>query len=268
MERLVSLAHLSLLDVSPPELVSLAADAGFSAVGLRLSPADRDDKPYPLVHDVALLRETRRRMRTTGVVVLDVEVVCLDDIDVGALIPVLDTAAQLEARYLVTNSRCGDPGRLVEPFGELCSEAVPRGIRPVLEFMSYGGIRSLAAAVQVAAATTGGVLIDALHLHRTGGDAAHLASVDPVLLPYVQLCDASRIGPSGGSAELVHESRHARLPPGQGELALDELISALPAEAPVSVEAPSDALRARHGDARFARRLRLGTETVLTHAGG
>jgi hypothetical protein len=38
MERAIGLEHLTLLDIAPPEFVSLAAAAGFDTVGLRVSP--------------------------------------------------------------------------------------------------------------------------------------------------------------------------------------------------------------------------------------
>ncbi len=38
MKRAIGLEHLTLLEIAPPEFVSLAAAAGFDTVGLRVSP--------------------------------------------------------------------------------------------------------------------------------------------------------------------------------------------------------------------------------------
>ena len=38
MKRAIGLEHLTLLEIAPPELVTLAAAAGFDTVGLRVCP--------------------------------------------------------------------------------------------------------------------------------------------------------------------------------------------------------------------------------------
>lgn len=264
-EHPLSLAHLSLLDLSPTELIATAADAGFDAVSLRISPAHEKDTPFPLTTDPALLRQTRQAMDETGVGVLDVEVVRLDaETDLAALGPVISTAAGLGARYMVVMSADPDHGRLGDRFAQLCQSAAPAGLRPVLEFVPYSSVRRLAEAVQIVGRSGGGVLVDALHLQRSGGSPADLHDIDPALLPYVQLCDAPRAAPDGGLEEIRRESRHARLPPGDGELPLPGLLTALrQADLPVSVEVPSDALRSHYGDQEFARRLRSSAVSVL-----
>ncbi|MCU8822141.1 sugar phosphate isomerase/epimerase, partial [Klebsiella quasipneumoniae] len=47
--RTLSLAALSLLDVSPPEQVRIAARTGFTHVGLRLLPATPADPDYDML---------------------------------------------------------------------------------------------------------------------------------------------------------------------------------------------------------------------------
>lgn len=58
--RTLSLAALTLLDVPPPEQVRIAAQAGFTHVGLRLLPATPSDPDY------AMLGDTPRRSRYPG----------------------------------------------------------------------------------------------------------------------------------------------------------------------------------------------------------
>jgi sugar phosphate isomerase/epimerase len=61
-----------------------------------------------------------------------------------------------------------------------------------------------------------------------------------------------------------HESRAARLLPGEGELPLEEIVAAMPADIPVSVEAPNHALREEIGALEFARRARAGVARLLS----
>ena len=100
------LEHLTLLGVSPPDLVTVAAAAGFDAVGLRISPATDGERPWPVSPGSPMLAETVRRCADTGITVLDVEAVRLGAraVDYG---PVLEAAAELGARYV--NAICDDP---------------------------------------------------------------------------------------------------------------------------------------------------------------
>ena len=71
------LEHLTLLGVSPPDLVTVAAAAGFDAVGLRISPAADGERPWPVWPGSPMLAETIRRCADTGIRVLDAEAVRL-----------------------------------------------------------------------------------------------------------------------------------------------------------------------------------------------
>jgi len=72
--RQLSLAHLTVLDTTPPELVSVAAAAGFRTIGIRLTATPSVGiPPYDILRDGPLLRETLLRLANTGVSVLDTE---------------------------------------------------------------------------------------------------------------------------------------------------------------------------------------------------
>src|SRR5439155_12239306 len=115
-----------------------------------------------------------------------------------------------------------------------------------LEFAIYTGVWTLAHAVDVVVRSkrqNASVLIDALHFSRSGGLPAHVGAVDGALFRYVQICDASADMPGpGDTPALIREARTGRLLPGEGVLPLTELVAALPATAPLAVEAPCRAL--------------------------
>lgn len=261
--RLVSLAHLTLLDLAAPDLIDVAAEAGFDAVGLRISPAGADDHPWPLLAQASLRARVHDRLNATGLSVLDVEVLRLDGAaKPRALEAVIDVAAELGARYALVNAYDREPARLREHFHELCELSVPRGVRPVLEFLPYSDVRTLAAALEVVRGSRGGVLVDPLHLQRSGGSVCELAAVEPSLRPYLQLCDAPRAAPSLDPDVLRAESRHDRLAPGRGELDLHGLLDAYSPEVPLSIEVPSDAARAQRGARGWARALRKSVDAL------
>jgi sugar phosphate isomerase/epimerase len=257
MARVKGLEHLTLLGLAPPEFVGVAAAAGFGAVGLRISPAARGERPWPMRPGSPMLAQTVHRCAQVGVEVLDVEAIRLgpepDDWE-----PVLEAAAELGARYV--NAVCEDPDldRLSDHFGELVRAAKRYGVRPVVEFMAYRSVRSLADAVAIAGRSDGGgILLDALHVWRCGVDLGDLAGLDAGLVAYLQLCDA----PLAPPPDAVAEARTGRLLPGAGELPLGDLLAAVPGPVPVAVEAPHPA--ARSDPAAFAARARRALDSVL-----
>ena len=258
MPRVTGLEHLTLLDVPPPDLVTVAAAAGFSAVGLRVSPATDDERPWPMSSCSPMLAETALRCADLGITVLDVEAIRLGAGSV-AVTPVLETAAALGARFV--NAICEDAAlsRLADEFAGLVQAARPYGIRPVVEFMAYRSLRTLDDATAMAAGSGGGgILIDALHVQRCGVSLGALRELKPALVTYVQLCDA----PAAAPADEIAEARSGRLLPGDGELPLRELLAALPDGIPVAVEAPQPG--ADSDPAAFAGRARRALESVLS----
>jgi sugar phosphate isomerase/epimerase len=256
--RVTGLEHLTLLDVPPPELVTVAAAAGFSAVGLRVSPATDGERPWPMSPGSPMLAETALRCAGLGVTVLDVEAIRLGRRSV-AFTPVLETAAALGARFVNAICEEQDLSRLADEFAGLVEAARPYGVRPVVEFMAYRSVRTLDDATAVVAGSGGGgILIDALHVQRCGASLEALRELTPALVTYVQLCDA----PAAAPADEVAEARSGRLLPGDGELPLRELLAALPGRIPVAVEAPQPG--AGDDPAAFAGRARRALQSVLS----
>src|SRR5712691_18524 len=194
--RQISLAHLTVLDTTPPELVTVAAAAGFRTIGIRLTATPSVGiPPYDILHDGPLLRETLLRLADTGVSVLDTEFLRFEpEHPVGIPEGFLEVSARLGARHVLVMSAEPDEARTIERYCELCDRAASYGLNVGLEFAIYTGVRTLAHAAAVAARSkrlNASVLIDALHFSRSGGIPAHIAEVDPSLLRYAQICDAS-----------------------------------------------------------------------------
>jgi sugar phosphate isomerase/epimerase len=248
--RPLSLAHLTVLDTTPPELVTVAAAAGFRTVGIRLTATPSVGvPPYDMLHEGPLLSETLTRLADTGVSVLDTEFLRFEpEHPVGIPEGFLEVSARLGARHVLVMSAEPEEDRTLERFCELCDRAAAYGLGVGLEFAIYTGVRTLAHAAHVIARSrraNASILIDALHFSRSGGLPAHVARVDPALLRYAQICDASADMPGpGDTPALIREARTGRLLPGEGVLPLAELVAALPAGAPLAIEAPCRATAA------------------------
>jgi sugar phosphate isomerase/epimerase len=183
-------------------------------------------------------------MRDTGVGILDIEAVWLmPHVDIADLLPALDPAAELGARYLLTVGHAPDWHRLCDNFSALCATAQTRGLRVMLEFIRYAECARLAEAHRLllsASPGSAGLLVDALHLSRTHGSPDDLKNYDPRLFSYIHLCDAPKLPPA--PAALRDAARGGRLYPGEGGLWLKDFLAAFPANTPIAIEAPNSAL--------------------------
>jgi sugar phosphate isomerase/epimerase len=242
-DRLVSLAAGTVLDIGPADAVEVAAAAGWPAVGLWFDPTTWTD---------ATTLEVRRRLDATGIVALDIEPIILGrggDGDGGERL--LDAAAELGVPFVLMASGGADDDRVTARLTELAAYAGANGpgVRIVLEFLPIFSVSSLAQAVAIVERVDRpevAVLVDTLHLARSGGAPSDLASVDARLLPYLQLADAVAAAPAD-LAGLRDEALYGRLLPGEGVLPLGDVLRAVP-EVPVSVELRSSALMAAFPD--------------------
>lgn len=231
--RSIGLAALTVLDVQQAEQVTLAAQAGYDAVGLRILPSTAGDPPRPVVE-----AELAARLRDTGLEVLDVEIFRLEPATrVADYEPAIALGARLGATDMLVAGNDPDESRLAGRFGELCDLAGRYGLSPSLEPMPWIAVSTVAKAKRIAALAgrpNGAVLVDAIHFFRGDNRIADLADAP---LRYVQLCDARAEKPSG-LQEIIRQARGDRLFPGEGGLDLRGLLAALPAHLPISLEVP------------------------------
>ena len=267
MDRLVSLAAGTVLDLDPAAAVDVAAAAGFGGVGIWFDP-----QTWTSATTAAVIG----RLRATGIVPLDIEPVILGrDHDPGDAL--VDVAAELGVRHVLLASGSAERGAVVERFAELCDRAAPAGVVVVLEFLPIFTVATLGDAVAIveeAGRPNGGVLVDTLHLARSGAAPEQLRRVPPALLPYLQVADASADAP-GDRASLRDEALHGRLAAGRGRAATRRRPrrgAPRPAVARTAVDGTDDAAPrptgAGPGGARRDRGVPVSERTVLVLTGG
>lgn len=249
----ISLAHLTVIDTAPPEMVRMAADLGYDHVGLRLIRVTETTPGYPLMDDAAMLRDTRSALDATGITVLDIEFLRLTpEFDVRAYGAFLDAGAALGARHVICAPYDPDLSRLTDSLAALDAACAPRGLRPVLEFFPWTNVPDLATAAGVVGPVPGaGVLVDALHFDRGGSRLADIALLPPARLPFLHLCDAP-VQPAYTTEELLHAGRAERLAPGDGRIDLAAILRAMPQGIPLALEVPMTARRLARGSAAVA----------------
>jgi sugar phosphate isomerase/epimerase len=253
--RLISLASGVVPELSPAATASAAARGGWPAVGLWVEPAE---------WTAQTTREVRAALEAGGLTVLDVEVVWIKP---GAHDPnhdrIVDVGAEVGAKNVLVVSSDPDHSAAAAKFARLCERGRQAGLRVALEFGFFTEVRSLAEAraiVEAAGDPAGAILIDPLHLERTGGTAADVAALPRSLLPYAQFCDAPMRGPGAGVGdveEIIREALDDRLQCGDGALPQIDVLKALPADAPLSIELRSKYLRDTYPDAAERARVTL-----------
>ena len=245
-----SLAHLTALSLSPPELVDAAAAAGYRYVGLRMTKVTAEEPHYPLTYDPALMRATKTHLAATGIEVLDIELARFTSGDSPRdYLRFLEAGAELGARHVITQLPDADFARKTDRFAELCQLALPLGLTVDLEFPSWTETPNLTEATRVLRAAdqpNAGMLIDLLHFARSRSSVEELRMLPPEWFHYVHVCDAPGEIPTT-TAGLIHTARFERLFPGEGDIDMLGILAALPAGIPYALEIPRAELVAQVG---------------------
>ncbi len=256
---LYSLAHLTLIECSAPELVYVAARAGYDAVSPRFIPMNVPGEFACFPHDKGLVRATKTALQTTGVKGLDTEVARItEDCDPRSFESALELGGELGAKRLImsawTKGR-DDRNFLVDCYAETCDLAAPYGLTVDLEFPSFSRLRTLDEALDIVRAAdrpNGGILVDTLYLHLSRVDIGELLHVPSDLLHFLHISDALP-GIADTREGMIQLARDARLYPGEGCIDFGGIIERMP---PVdySIELPNQSRVAELGFEEHARR--------------
>jgi sugar phosphate isomerase/epimerase len=105
-----SLAHLTALHCSPPQLIEIASRAGYEFVGLRPIPVGARNEPlHPFATDRALFARTKAALAATGVRLLDIEVArIIKEAKPRDYLPAIEAAAQLGGKHVLSSAWCDD----------------------------------------------------------------------------------------------------------------------------------------------------------------
>ncbi len=231
--------------------------AGWPAAGVWYDPATWTSTVTTAV---------RQRLADTGLIALDIEPVILGRGDHhGAQI--IDIAAQIGARFVLVASGPASRSEVIDELGTIAALAAQTapGVTLVLEFLPIFSIDTLATAAGVVTeldTANVGVLVDTLHLARSGGTPADLAAYPAALFPYLQLADALLEPVDGSRAGLRDEALHGRLLPGDGGLPLTTMLRTIRGVA-VSVELRSRQLLHRYPNPAERARVVLDSTTAV-----
>jgi sugar phosphate isomerase/epimerase len=269
VKRTLSLGSLTFVSLAPEQIARTAAAAGFESIGVRaVGGARAGDPSYSMLDDPSISSRTRSVVTAAGLSVLDVEGIRLTQgwrstSEADRRQGLVECAAEFGARRILVFSELTDENETVAALGEIASRCEGTNVRPALEFAAWSGVTTLTQAVRVSEQVGHpllGILIDTLHLFRTGGSVQALSALSEPAVSYIQLSDAVATPPAGLSA-MRRESR-SRLIPGQGGLPLSDVLAVLPDTLPISLEVPTT--QAGIDPVEWARRLKHAGEAILS----
>jgi sugar phosphate isomerase/epimerase len=203
-------------------MVTAAARAGWPACGIWFDGATWTS---------ATSKEVRKRLDDTGVIALDMEPIIPADDAYDYAEQLIESAAEVGARFILFTSRKKD-------------------LQANIDFLPIFPLNTLTMAADIvcqANKPNSGVLIDNLHLSRSGSTPSDVAAYDKSLFPYIQIADAPAQLPTNFN-ELLDEAINGRSCPGEGALPIAELLQLVP-NVPISFEVRSRALRDGFTDA-------------------
>jgi sugar phosphate isomerase/epimerase len=241
LDRL-AIEFITVLGMPPVEFVHLAADLGCRRVGLALAPFTGNPRGYPawsLRDDPALRRELTAALRERGVAIsLGEGFLIRPSLDIRDAAADIELMAELGAERVNVVAIDPDRGRGLDQLATFAAMARALGLVATLEFMPMSAFPTLAsglAAVGEIGRDDLQLVVDCMHLVRSGGTPAELAAADAAAIGYLQLCDVPSTPSPLGYAE---EGKHHRLPPGEGELPLAEILASTPPHVPIGLEVP------------------------------
>lgn len=268
--RRFSLAHLTILDAPPPELIRIAARTGYDFVGLRLIPLGLPgEMAYEPHKDSAMRREIKVAIDETGVQILDVELARIIEAPTPeSYLPALETAAELGAKHVLSSAWMRDRQQVIDRFGRLCELAKPLGLTVNFEFVSSTDWDTLEGALDVVSSSgrdNVGIMIDTLHFHRRGIPIEQLDRVPAGWANFVHVCDDRPDAPAT-IEEARRTMREERLYPGEGAVDIAGILGRLPQSVICAVELPHRRRLRELGPDRFARTCLERTKRYLNIA--
>ena len=241
----LGIGFLSVFALPPVDLVDLAADLGchYISTVVQGQPLVPLDFPSYSLKDAALRKDVLAAMNHRGVAIsLGDGFLVLPDAQMHSFAADLDALAELAVPWINAVSLDPDLNRTFDQFAALTELAAQRNIRTALEpvpGLTVGDLPTALAALEHVGRPDFRLLIDTMHLIRSGSSPADLAALDPDLIGYAQLNDTT-LAPRLDN--YMEEAMLERMVPGEGELPLRDILSALPSGIVLEIEVPRRSL--------------------------
>jgi sugar phosphate isomerase/epimerase len=238
----IGLDCICVFGMAPLDYIETAAKLGCTDIGMSTKPVIGLPEIFPQwsLHDnPTLVKDVKAAVAHHGLGIAVAEgFFVLPNADVSMFAADLDLLADIGAKRATICVFETDRTRAFDQMGKFAELAAARGMGSQVEFvpgMGIGDLPTSLAAIEHIGRKDFGVVIDSMHLFRSGSTAADVAAMAPEAIGHIQLCDVLwKVGPEGHGAEAGSE----RLCPGEGELPLADLVAVLPKDRVIGLEIP------------------------------
>ena len=243
MDRL-GIEMLCVFGMPPIEYVGLTADLGCRYITTGLDGfvlKQLGYQPFSLRDDAQLRRDLLAAMDDRGVSIsLGEGLLIAPGVDVRSYTADLDIMAELGIPRINTVSLEADRARTFDELAVLTGLAADRGLLTSVEpvpGLAIADLPTAMAAVEHVGRDEISLLIDTMHVARSGAGADDLRSLPAERIGHIQLCDVPLR--STGQYNYAEEAMYYRMAPGEGELPLAEMLAALPSDRVVGLDRKS-----------------------------
>lgn len=240
--RKLSLAALTVLELTPPEMIQCAENAGYDGVGLRIIPATLNEPRYDFSQGKKILNNCLAILKDSNIKVTDIEILrLLPETNVFEFESTLAIGALLGAKSALIAIDDSDIHRVQDKLSQLSILCSHHGIVPHVEFMPWLTPNTLGATVDLLAplqAANISILLDTIHFNRSHSDLQDWLRYKGQAPHYLQLCDTPSISVEN-IEEVLAQARGERRIPGEGYIDnLPEIVRMLPKNLILSLEIP------------------------------
>ena len=231
----IALSPNSLVGVPALEYIDALVKAGYDGIGLRMyaSPGvNYEAVTQPIAGNRPLMNQIKQALADSGLILYDIlSYYIRPNFNLDSMLPSLEFGAELGFPYALAIADDTDWHRQCDNFGRLCDAAAALGMTVSVEApVAQNAVNTLPLAMQLITETgrqNAVICLDPFHFWRVGHAPDLLKSYDPRFFPYTQLDDGVDTDgpPPRGRREI-----------GQGHVPLTEILDALPAELPLSIE--------------------------------
>ncbi len=233
-----ALSPNSLIGVPALEYIDALVKAGYDGIGLRMyaSPGvNYESVTQPVTGNSALMHDIKSALGSSGLILYDaLSYYIRPNFDLDRMMPSLEFTADLGFPYAM--AICDDPDwqRQVDNFGHFCDAVANLGMTVSMEApVTQNAVNTLPKALKVieeSGRTNAVLCLDPVHFWRSGHTADILMGLDPKLFPYTQIRDGTALSAPGAPPPASQPAM------GQGSVPLSEILDALPAGLPLSIE--------------------------------
>jgi len=242
----IAIEYLSVFGLPPVEFVHMAAMLGCSSISTGLTGLPLDSlgyAPFSLRDDASLRQDMRAAMDDYGVAIsLGEGFYIVPRMDWDAIAVDLDLMCDLGAAQINTLGLDPDQQRTFDELAKLAGLVAERGMQTTLEMMpgtAVGHLEAATAALQHVGRSDFRLLIDTMHLVRSGAGALDIRSLDDDTIGYAQISDSVVIESLN---DYIEAATFERMIPGTGILPLADIVAALPETVPLGIEVPMRSL--------------------------